>query len=111
MNAVTTAEPDVLSHGEIVIVYVWEIPVRLAHWLIASALAVQSVTGLYIGHPFMTVPGPAGAQGLGRTRVPVQRQGPYRLGAHQQHAGGHQREIHQPLGGEERRTDQRGARV
>ena len=60
MNAVTTAEPDVLSPGEIVIVYVWEIPVRLSHWLIALSLGVLSVTGLYIGHPFMTVPGPAG---------------------------------------------------
>ena len=44
---------------EIVPVYVWEVPVRLAHWLIALSIAVLSATGLYLGHPFMTVPGPA----------------------------------------------------
>jgi Ni/Fe-hydrogenase 1 B-type cytochrome subunit len=50
------AEPS----SEIVPVYVWEVPVRLAHWLIALSLFVLSGTGLYIGHPFMTVPGQAG---------------------------------------------------
>jgi Ni/Fe-hydrogenase 1 B-type cytochrome subunit len=39
--------------------YVWEIPVRLTHWLIAGSIVVLSVTGLYIGHPFMTVAGEA----------------------------------------------------
>jgi Ni/Fe-hydrogenase 1 B-type cytochrome subunit len=41
-------------------VYVWEVPVRVTHWLIALSIAVLSVTGLYIGRPFMTVPGQAG---------------------------------------------------
>jgi Ni/Fe-hydrogenase 1 B-type cytochrome subunit len=45
--------------SEIVRVYVWEIPVRLTHWLIALSIAVLSMTGLYIGHPFITV-GPSG---------------------------------------------------
>ena len=45
---------------EIVPVYVWEVPVRLTHWLIALSLFVLSATGLYIGRPFMTVPGEAG---------------------------------------------------
>jgi Ni/Fe-hydrogenase 1 B-type cytochrome subunit len=40
-------------------VYVWQIPVRLTHWLIALSIVVLSVTGLYIGHPFMTVSGEA----------------------------------------------------
>ena len=48
------------SEHEIVHVYVWEIPVRITHWLIALSLFVLSVTGLYIGRPFMTVPGQAG---------------------------------------------------
>ena len=55
--AVTHAVPR--SAEEIVSVYVWEIPVRIAHWLIAFSIAVLSVTGLYMGHPFMTVAGPA----------------------------------------------------
>ena len=34
-------------------VYVWEFPVRLAHWLIALSIVVLSVTGFYIGAPFL----------------------------------------------------------
>jgi Ni/Fe-hydrogenase 1 B-type cytochrome subunit len=49
------ADPD-----ELVKVYVWEIPVRVTHWLIALTLGILAVTGLYIGRPFMTVTGPAG---------------------------------------------------
>ena len=41
-------------------VYVWEVPVRITHWLIVLSIVVLSVTGLYIGRPFVTVPGPAG---------------------------------------------------
>lgn len=61
MSAVAAADPATATRSldELVGVYVWQIPVRLAHWLIAGSIAVQSVTGLYIGHPFMTVAGPA----------------------------------------------------
>jgi len=41
-------------------VYVWEVPVRVTHWLIALSIVVLSVTGFYIGNPFITVSGPAG---------------------------------------------------
>jgi Ni/Fe-hydrogenase 1 B-type cytochrome subunit len=41
-------------------VYVWEVPVRVAHWLIAFSIMVLSVTGFYIGHPFIIVSGRAG---------------------------------------------------
>ena len=34
-------------------VYVWEVPVRVTHWLNALAIGVLSVTGFYIGHPFL----------------------------------------------------------
>jgi Ni/Fe-hydrogenase 1 B-type cytochrome subunit len=43
----------------IVRTYVWQIPVRVTHWLIAGSIVVLSVTGLYIGHPFMTTSGEA----------------------------------------------------
>ena len=46
--------------SDIVRVYVWEAPVRITHWLIALAIAVLSVTGFYIGYPFVTVSGRAG---------------------------------------------------
>jgi Ni/Fe-hydrogenase 1 B-type cytochrome subunit len=48
------------GRSDIVRVYVWEAPVRITHWLIVFAIAALSVTGLYIGTPFITVPGPAG---------------------------------------------------
>ena len=40
-------------------VYVWEVPVRLTHWLIVLSIVVLSATGLYIGRPFLVVPGEA----------------------------------------------------
>ena len=40
-------------------VYVWELPVRLTHWLIVFSILVLSGTGYYIGHPFVSVPGQA----------------------------------------------------
>src|SRR5271157_4394926 len=44
---------------DIVRVYVWELPVRAAHWLVAGSILVLATTGFYIGHPFISVPGPA----------------------------------------------------
>ena len=40
-------------------VYVWELPVRLTHWLLFFSILILSATGYYIGHPFISVPGPA----------------------------------------------------
>jgi Ni/Fe-hydrogenase 1 B-type cytochrome subunit len=40
-------------------VYVWELPVRLAHWLLFFSILVLAATGYYIAHPFISVPGPA----------------------------------------------------
>jgi Ni/Fe-hydrogenase 1 B-type cytochrome subunit len=39
--------------------YVWQIPVRLTHWVTAGAIVVLSVTGLYIADPFLLPPGGA----------------------------------------------------
>lgn len=36
--------------------YIWEWPVRITHWLIVLSIVVLSVTGIYIGHPFITAP-------------------------------------------------------
>lgn len=45
--------------SDYMLVYVWERPVRLAHWTIVLSIAVLSVTGLYIGNPFLIVTGPS----------------------------------------------------
>ena len=34
-------------------VYVWEFPVRLAHWLLVLSIVTLSITGFYIGAPFL----------------------------------------------------------
>lgn len=34
--------------------YVWELPVRLTHWVNALCVLVLGLTGFYIGHPFYT---------------------------------------------------------
>ena len=34
-------------------VYVWEFPVRFTHWINALCLIALSITGIYIGDPFM----------------------------------------------------------
>jgi len=59
---VTTLVSDSSSsddQGRLVRVYMWEWPVRLAHWLIAFSVVVLVVTGIYIGNPFITVRGEA----------------------------------------------------
>ena len=61
--------PVTRSADEIISVYVWEIPVRIAHWLIALSIAVLSVTGLYMGHPFQTAAGPAQSFVMGWMKV------------------------------------------
>jgi Ni/Fe-hydrogenase 1 B-type cytochrome subunit len=40
-------------------VYVWELPVRLTHWLIFFSFLALAATGFFIGRPFVAVVGPA----------------------------------------------------
>jgi Ni/Fe-hydrogenase 1 B-type cytochrome subunit len=47
------------ADDELVRVYVWEIPVRVTHWVIVLSILVLSATGFYMGRPFLTVSGPA----------------------------------------------------
>jgi len=44
---------------ELVRTYVWELPVRIAHWLIFFAFATLSLTGLFIHRPFLAAAGQA----------------------------------------------------
>ena len=39
--------------------YIWELPVRLTHWLIFFSFIALAATGYYIGHPFINVSGAA----------------------------------------------------
>ncbi len=38
-------------------VYVWQVPVRITHWVTATAIVVLSLTGGYIADPFLIPPG------------------------------------------------------
>jgi Ni/Fe-hydrogenase 1 B-type cytochrome subunit len=53
-------QPHPPEHSDLVRVYVWEWPVRLAHWSAVASIAVLAVTGIYIGNPLLVVRGPAG---------------------------------------------------
>jgi len=48
-----------LRYARLERIYVWELPVRVTHWLIFFSVIILSATGYYIGHPFISVPGPA----------------------------------------------------
>jgi Ni/Fe-hydrogenase 1 B-type cytochrome subunit len=47
------------ARGEIVRVYVWQVPVRVTHWVIALSIFVLAFTGYFISNPPLTAPGPA----------------------------------------------------
>ncbi len=49
----------VTSLGRLRRVYVWEVPVRLTHWVNVLSIVVLSVTGFYIGNPVIVVGGEA----------------------------------------------------
>ena len=59
----TAAEPAVpdpaAAHGAggRVRIYVWQVPVRLTHWVTAGCIVVLSLTGGYIADPFLIPPG------------------------------------------------------
>jgi len=42
-----------MAAEERVAVYVWQVPVRLTHWINVGAIVLLSVTGLYIADPFL----------------------------------------------------------
>ena len=45
-------------------VYVWDLPVRITHWVNVLSILVLSITGYYIANPFVTTTGPAANQFL-----------------------------------------------
>lgn len=56
MSTAVTSEAQTIYER----VYIWELPVRLTHWLIVLSIGVLTFTGIYIGNPFMTTSGEAG---------------------------------------------------
>jgi Ni/Fe-hydrogenase 1 B-type cytochrome subunit len=47
-------------------VYVWQVPVRVTHWVTVAAIVAMSVTGMYIADPFL-VPASGAAMTTART--------------------------------------------
>ena len=52
MTAAEIERPD-----ERVRLYVWQIPVRVTHWVTAACIVILSLTGGYIADPFLIPPG------------------------------------------------------
>jgi Ni/Fe-hydrogenase 1 B-type cytochrome subunit len=52
---------EAARHVSLERVYIWELPVRLMHWLLFFSILTLAGTGYYIGHPFISAPGPASA--------------------------------------------------
>ncbi len=53
------AHGDAEAHeaNERVRIYVWQVPVRLTHWVTAACIVLLSLTGGYIADPFLIPPG------------------------------------------------------
>lgn len=51
----TTVEARAADENELLPVYVWQWPVRIAHWLLVLSLVVLSITGFYMHSPFIEV--------------------------------------------------------
>jgi Ni/Fe-hydrogenase 1 B-type cytochrome subunit len=43
--------------GQRVRLYIWQVPVRVTHWVTAASIVVLSITGGYIADPFLIPPG------------------------------------------------------
>ncbi len=62
-RSVATAAHDAPTHddaheaGGRVRVYIWQIPVRITHWVTAVCIVILSLTGGYIADPFLIPPG------------------------------------------------------
>jgi Ni/Fe-hydrogenase 1 B-type cytochrome subunit len=53
-----TSDPHVIhaaAEKDLVTVRVWRVPIRVIHWMIFLATIVLSVTGFYIGRPFIAL--------------------------------------------------------
>ncbi len=57
-------EREVAQARAIKAVYVYEVPVRIWHWINAAAITVLAITGYFIGSPLPTQPGEASANFL-----------------------------------------------
>ena len=51
-------------------IYLWELPLRVMHWVAALSIIVLAVTGFFIGKPYFMAPGEASSHFLmGRVRM------------------------------------------
>lgn len=52
--AVASLHPSEEHHTEeLERVYVWDVIVRVTHWVVALSIVVLAATGIYLGHPFL----------------------------------------------------------
>ncbi len=69
MSATSIQRPAATTRGSRRGIYVWEAPVRIAHWLIVLSIVVLTITGIYIHTPFIAPPaGDESARLMGQVR-------------------------------------------
>jgi len=52
-RSISDATPQVVRDEQLVRVYVWQMPVRISHWIIFFSIMVLSFTGYYLYNPFI----------------------------------------------------------
>ncbi|MFH0751131.1 MAG: cytochrome b/b6 domain-containing protein, partial [Chloroflexota bacterium] len=56
-DAATRDSAAAHAPGARVRIYVWQVPVRITHWVTAACIVILSLTGGYIADPFLIPPG------------------------------------------------------
>jgi Ni/Fe-hydrogenase 1 B-type cytochrome subunit len=57
-TVIKTPDARRVDGSEFVPVYIWQLPVRIVHWMIVLCLIVLSLTGFYLHNPFLVAIGP-----------------------------------------------------
>jgi len=61
-GAPSKASPRITNHEPLERIYVWDLVVRISHWVIMLSVFILAFTGIYIGHPFLIPAGPENEQ-------------------------------------------------
>ena len=56
-QAIAHAGHEIENPDQRVRLYIWQVPVRVTHWVTAACIVILSLTGGYIADPFLIPPG------------------------------------------------------
>lgn len=61
-GAPSKVSPRITNHEPLERIYVWDLVVRMSHWVIMLSVFILAFTGIYIGDPFLIPAGPQNEQ-------------------------------------------------